>query len=117
MLCAGRSRVSLELSDVPCVTSQMLALRANRSVLRSAPALARHLRATTPALKSAVTTTTTGGAVVDPTRYFDGESLVEHQARTRVSSPSNRTYNYALIGAHCTTALSTRPPWPPSPPS
>jgi len=36
--------------------------------------------------------------VTDPSKYFDGESLAEHQARTRVDDPSNRTYNYALIG-------------------
>lgn len=37
-------------------------------------------------------------ASLPPAKFFDGESLSAHQARTRVHDPSNRTYNYALIG-------------------
>jgi len=76
----------------------MMALRSSRS-LRAPAVFARHLRTTVPALRStAPTTTTSGGALVDPSKFFDNESLAAHQARTRADDPSNRTYNYALIG-------------------
>jgi ubiquinol-cytochrome c reductase iron-sulfur subunit len=75
----------------------MQALR-TRAALR-APALARHLRVSAPALQSSVAKVgTTDLSTADPRTFFDGESLVAHQARTRADSPSNRTYNYALIG-------------------
>jgi len=70
-----------------------------RSVSRSSPALSRHMRATAPALRAAVTTTDSKAIEnADPNKFFDGESLVEHQARTRVADPNNRTFNYALLG-------------------
>jgi len=78
----------------------MLALRASRS-LRAAPLVAaRHLRTSVPALGMVPANVSSAGALppVDPTKYFDGESLAEHQARTRVDSPSGRTFNYAVIG-------------------
>jgi len=75
----------------------MLALR-NRAVLSRAPSFARHLRVTPPALKAALTSPTSGGAVIDPKTYFDGESLAAHQERVRIADPGNRTYNYAMIG-------------------
>jgi len=76
----------------------MMSLR-SRSLVRTAPALARHMRATAPALQSSLTTGGSGSlANVDTHKFFDGESLVEHQARTRSADPSNRTWNYALIG-------------------
>ena len=87
----------------------MLALR-NRAVLSRAPSFARHLRVTPPALKAALTSPTSGGAVIDPKTYFDGESLAAHQERVRIADPGNRTYNYAMIGA----TTSTAPPPPPS---
>jgi len=78
----------------------MMALRSPRSLVRAAPALARHMRATAPALRSSVAPVSESGSLanVDTHKFFDGESLVEHQARVRVSDPSNRTWNYALIG-------------------
>jgi len=75
-----------------------MALRSSRS-LRAPAVFARHLRTTAPALRSiAPANTSQGGMLVDPSKVFDNESLTAHQARTRVDSPSNRTFNYALLG-------------------
>jgi len=65
-----------------------------------AGAFARSLRVAAPALQSAVTKTMPSGevATVDVSKYFDGESLMQHQARTRHSDPNNRTFNYTMLG-------------------
>jgi ubiquinol-cytochrome c reductase iron-sulfur subunit len=69
-------------------------------------AAARGLRAT-PAAHSVDTVQTGAGAPVKTNstpeaiaamKYFDGESLVAHQERTRISDPANRTFNYTMLG-------------------
>ena len=64
------------------------------------PSLAvRGLRAAAPLQQSTVpTVTTSSGQTIPVDKYFDGESLVEHQARVRHDDPSNRTFNYTMIG-------------------
>ena len=44
------------------------------------------------------TVTTNSGAVIPVDKYFDGESLMEHQARVRHDNPANRTFNYTMVG-------------------
>jgi len=63
---------------------------------------ARGLRVSAPVQQSDVAQRFPGsGAVttIDPSKFVDGESLVAHQARVRHDNPSNRTFNYAMIGA------------------
>ena len=64
------------------------------------PSLAvRGLRAAGPLQQSTVpTVTTSSGQTIPVDKYFDGESLVEHQARVRHDDPANRTFNYTMIG-------------------
>ena len=67
---------------------------------RALPARARLLHAT-PARLGMLTTSmpTSNNAVIDPDKFVDGESLVEHQARVRHDNPDFRTHIYARIGA------------------
>merc|ERR1719172_560227 len=81
------------------LTTRLASLRA--PLLRqSAPVLSavRSLRSTAPAQSSVPTVTGSSGAAVPVDKYFDGESLMEHQARVRHSDPANRTFNYTMIG-------------------
>jgi len=63
-------------------------------------AASRGLRVSATAQQSAAvpTVTTDNGTVIPVDKYFDGESLMEHQARVRHDDPSNRTFNYTMIG-------------------
>ena len=61
------------------------------SSLRTAPAARR-------VLSSVPTVTTNDGSVVPVDKFFDRESLVEHQARVRHDNPANRTFNYTMLG-------------------
>jgi len=67
---------------------------------RAVGAISRSLRVAAPAMQSAVTKTTPSGEVttVDVSKFFDSESLVAHQARTRHADPGNRTFNYTMLG-------------------
>jgi len=82
----------------------MLAAASRMSVARNlltrqSPALAvRALRVAAPVQSSVPTVVTESGAAVPVDKYFDGESLVAHQARVRHSDPANRTFNYTMIG-------------------
>ena len=87
----------------------MFAAAARRASARSAllrplapttlPGVAvRGLRAATPLQSTVPTVTTSSGAVVPVDKYFDNESLVEHQARVRHGDPANRTFNYTMLG-------------------
>lgn len=60
--------------------------------------LARTLR-TAPVPKAELTTTESNAiAKADPMTFVEAESLADHQARVRHSDPSNRTFNYTMIG-------------------
>lgn len=66
---------------------------------RQAPVLAtRALRTTVPRPSSVPSVVTDDGKMVPVDKYFDGESLVAHQARVRHSDPANRTFNYTMLG-------------------
>jgi len=71
----------------PCVCAPS----ALASSLRTAPAARR-------VLSSVPTVTTNDGSVVPVDKFFDRESLVEHQARVRHDNPANRTFNYTMVG-------------------
>ena len=77
----------------------MLGLCRARQSLRALPAGARMLR-TTPARLGMLTTNMPAGgtAVVNPDKFFTGETLVEHQERVRHDNNGFRTHNYAVIG-------------------
>jgi ubiquinol-cytochrome c reductase iron-sulfur subunit len=77
----------------------MLGLCRARQSLRALPAGARMLR-TTPARLGMLTTNMPAGgtAVVNPDKFFTGETLVEHQDRVRHDNNGFRTHNYAVIG-------------------
>ena len=77
----------------------MLGLCRARQSLRALPAGARMLR-TTPARLGMLTTNMPAGgtAVVNPDKFFTGETLVEHQDRVRHDNNGFRTHNYAVLG-------------------
>jgi len=67
---------------------------------RALPAAGLRSLRTTPAPLGMLTTSmpTSPNAVIDPAKFVDGESLVDHQARVRHEDPGYRTYNYAVLG-------------------
>jgi len=69
---------------------------ASRSLLQ--PALSRGLALQVAQSPGSGSVTTTSLANADPAKFFEAETLAEHQARTRHSDPGNRTFNYALLG-------------------
>jgi hypothetical protein len=76
------------------------------------PALAvRSLRVSAPAQQSSVPSVTgntvvnSSGATVPVDKFFDDESLVEHQARVRHADPANRTFNYTMVGTYSHPSL------------
>ena len=73
--------------------------RARPALHRALPVGARLLR-TTPARLGMLTTNMPAGgtAVVNPDKFFTGETLTEHQDRTRHDNNGFRTHNYAVIG-------------------
>jgi len=70
-----------------------------RNSLAPTAVLARSLRVNSPALASEVAKPSSGPITPEVVhKYFDGESLMEHQARTRHADPGNRSFHYAMIG-------------------